>query len=113
MDGKINEEEIKEILQEFLKLKEIHSSNNTLTKSFLTIYQEAVQGLLTLYNEAKEKNKMYKLDMDFYTINGLIPKRKIKEKIKEAEEYLDNAKENSTVKEYELVIEFLEELLEE
>lgn len=42
-----------------------------------------------------------------------ISKEKVKDKIKEVESYLDNAKENSSIKEYELVIEFLEELLED
>lgn len=51
----MNEEEIKDIIKDFLELREIHSSDNMI-KSYLSIYKEAVQELLNLYNKEKEKN---------------------------------------------------------
>lgn len=52
----LSEEEIIEIIKDFLDLREIHSSD-AMAKSFLSIYKEAIQGLLDLYNKEKEKNK--------------------------------------------------------
>lgn len=96
----MSEEEIKDIIKDFLELREIHSTDG-LRKSYLSIYKEAIQGLLDLYNKEKEKNeelKMKLLEKDFH-IDGLkedrriaieeiqeqyfISKDKIKEKIEE------------------------------
>lgn len=55
----MSEDEI-DIIEEFLQLKEIHS-NNSLSKSFLTIYQEAVQKLFMIYDKQnKEINRLQK-----------------------------------------------------
>lgn len=50
----MSEEEIMDNIKDFLQLEEIHSNNNAI-KSFLSIYQEAIQGLLDLYNKEKDK----------------------------------------------------------
>ena len=48
--SKLSEEEIIDIIKDFLELREIHSSDDT-RKSYLSIYQEAIQGLLDLYQK--------------------------------------------------------------
>ena len=80
----MNEEEIKEIIKDFLELREIHSSDST-RKSYLSIYQEALQGLLDLYNKEKlnslnlseqlnkekEKNKNVRDRIEYYLLNNM------------------------------------------
>ena len=53
----MSEEEVIEIIKDFLELREIHSSDS-MTKSYLSVYKEAIQGLLDLYNKEKEKREI-------------------------------------------------------
>lgn len=57
----MSEEEIIDTIKDFLELREIHSSDDT-RKSYLSIYKEAIQGLLDLYNKEKKKNAKLKKD---------------------------------------------------
>ena len=64
----LSEEEIIDIIKDFLELKEIHS-NNDIRKSILSVYQEAIEGLLDLYNNTKESelllaNKFQKANIE-------------------------------------------------
>ena len=94
----MSEEEIMDNIKDFLQLEEIHSNNNAI-KSFLSIYQEALQGLLDLYNKEKEKNKKL-IDGQIETLEKIlapkllekfISKDKIKEKIEEYEEIIESS----------------------
>lgn len=54
----MSEEEI-EILKDFLELKEIHS-NNSITKSYLSIYQETVKKLYATCETQQKEIEFYK-----------------------------------------------------
>lgn len=105
----MSEEEINEIIKDFMELKEIHSSDS-LRKSYLSIYKEAIQGLLDLYNKEKEKyifEKVAKEEVE-ELLEDSISKDKIREKIKEYK----GLKEIDKMA-YEEQIKPLQELLEE
>lgn len=109
----MSEEEIMDIIKDFLELREIHSSDTI--KSYLSIYKEAIQSLLDLYNKEKEKNK----ELEKYkTKHSLIKKHyiskdKIKEIIEELEQQEDWYIEHKGLDELYGRIDTLKELLEE
>ena len=112
----MSEEEIIEIIKDFLDLREIHSSD-AMTKSFLSIYKEAIQGLLDLYNNEKEKNKELEDELEDwkfttkYVENNYISKDKINLKIEEYEEILRSSIiKDDYKKEVEHIIRILKEL---
>lgn len=116
----MSEEEIIDIIKDFLELREIYSSDN-MRKSFLSIYKDAIQGLLDLYNKEKEKNKKltdeYLIQRDLINAEFLnenyISKDKINSKIAEYQEILQSPiiKEDYK-KEVEHIIRVLKELRE-
>ena len=109
-------EEILEIVNDFLKINEIHSTNNC-PISYLSEYQKAIQGLLDLYIEEKDKNaslqKEIKLMKSININDNYISKEKINDKIIEYQNKLFQDVEENKVVEYENIIKVLEELLEE
>lgn len=58
-------EEDLETLKEFLELRELHSSNS-IPKSYLTIYQEAVRNLIARYKDLENKIKKYENIIETY-----------------------------------------------
>lgn len=111
----MSKEEINEIIKDFMELKEIHSSDS-LRKSYLSIYKEAIQGLLDLYNKEKEKyifEKVAKEEVE-ELLEDSISKDKIREKIKDLEDNMilfTNDKEKFN--RYKYARDILEKLLEE
>lgn len=117
----MKEEEIIEIIKEFLELREIHSKNSLLTKSYLEVYQEAIQGLLDLYKKEKEKDTHITKEIVEFVNSHYISKDKIREKIESKLKELDkqineewekygNSKE---LQDMEDMYNFLQQLFEE
>ncbi len=111
----MSEEKIIDIIKDFLELREIHSNNNA-RKSFLSIYQEAIQGLLDLYNKEKQENLtlLTRLKADSLLARDNYWKKKITNKVEEIggmSEIADIEREIYNRNEY--AIEMLLELLEE
>ena len=115
----MSEKEILDIIKDFLQLKEIHSTDS-MSKSFLSVYKEAIQGLLDLYNKEKEKNKeLENTDLTTVYMDGFYDgEKKWKDKIREK---LEQLKKDMTKREESLELfyrkrfcfEILQELLEE
>lgn len=79
----MSEEEIIEIVNDFLKINEIYSTNNC-PVSYLSEYQQAIKGLLDLYNKEKEKNASLRKEIKLMQSCDLV--KVIKKQQKEIEE---------------------------
>ena len=91
-------EEDMEVLKEFLELRELHSSNS-MSKSYLTIYQEAVRNLIAGYKELerqiKIKNAYLTLINDIaYDYDGCNTVKSLKELIDEIVKMISQAYKN-------------------
>ena len=95
----MSKEEILEIVNDFLKINEIYSTNNC-PVSYLSEYQKAIQGLLDLYNKEKSLNEIIKsktIKDICYNIgefdNRFISKEEMNKAIKELQDKLGIAEE--------------------
>lgn len=86
----MSEEEIIDIINDFLQLREIHSTD-TMSKSYLSIYKEAIQCLLDLYN--KEKDEVIHWKEQYHLLSrkiGVISENKITKRIEEIKKIFPN-----------------------
>lgn len=125
--SELSEEQIINSIKPIVNARKTHKDNHLYNLQLNAYQLDAIQGLLDLYNKEKEKNKELEMQLEIEKIDNkynqeerdeeTIPRykiiKKIQEKIKYTEHYIDSVDNDEGQAMYKILNELLQELLEE